>query len=130
MLSLLGTRMKFLFLLISPKYPFTFLKNKVQRIYTWSFYVFWIFGRHISKIVNENIFVWLFIYFNIIWIKTFNINSIIEKVVCSVFYIYIFDFITHFYNTFINMKLLLIHNLCSEMVITVLLDFLSNNSIY
>ena len=35
-----------------------------------------------------------------------------------------FDFITHFYNTFINIKLLLIHYLCTEMVITVLLDIL------
>ena len=45
------------------------------------------------------------------------INNIIEKVVCAILYIYIFDFITHFYNTFINIKLLLIRYLCREMVI-------------
>ena len=52
----------------------------------------------------------------------------------AVFYkkakVYIFDFITHFYNTFIDMKVVLIHYLRSEMVITVLLKNLSNNSKY
>ena len=38
---------------------------------------------HISNIVNKNIFVWLFIYFNIIWIKIFYTDYIIQKVVCS-----------------------------------------------
>ena len=49
----------------------------------------------------------------------FDTDNIIEKVVCSVFYAYIFDFITYFYNTFINIKLLLIHYLCRELVIIV-----------
>ena len=62
--------------------------------------------------------------------KKFDIDNIVKKVVCAVFYIYIFDFITHFYNAFINIKFLLIQYLCSEMVITVLLDILSNNCIY
>ena len=55
-------------------------------------------------------------------------DNIIEKVICAVFDVYIFDFITNFYNTFTNLKLLLIHHLCREMVIAVLLDILSNNS--
>ena len=38
----------------------------------------------------------VFIYFNIISIKTFYIENIIEKGLCSFFYIYIFDFTTHF----------------------------------
>ena len=59
-----------------------------------------------------------------------NFDIIIKKVVCVVFSIYIFDFITHFYNTFINSKALLIHYFCSEMVTSVLLDVLSNNSKY
>ena len=42
-----------------------------------------------------------------------------EKVVCVVFHIYIFDFITDFYNIFTNIKLFPIHYWCSEMVITV-----------
>ena len=46
------------------------------------------------------------------------------------FYIDILDFITHFYNTFINIKCILIHYLCSKMIITVLLDILSGNSKY
>ena len=60
----------------------------------------------------------------------FYIDDIIEKVVCAVFYIYIFDFVTHFYNTFTNIKLFLIHYLCSEMVITILPNILSNCSKY
>ena len=49
-----------------------------------------------------------------------------------VFYVYNFDFITRFYKTFINIKLLLIHYSCREVVINVfvLLDILSNNSKY
>ena len=62
--------------------------------------------------------------------KIFCIDNTIEKLVCAVFYIYMFDFVTHFYNTFINVKLLLIHYLCIEMVITVLLDLSSNNRKY
>ena len=49
-----------------------------------------------SNVVNKNIFVSIFIYFNIIWIKLFYIDNIIEKVQCVFFYVYIFDFITHF----------------------------------
>ena len=94
------------------------------------FYLFRVFYCHISSIVYKNIFEWLLICFNIIRIKIFSIDNIIEKVVCVVFYIYIFDFIIHFYNAFINIKLLLIHYLCSEKVITVLLDILLNNSRY
>ena len=62
----------------------------------------------------------------IVRIKIFYINHIIEKVICSVFYVYIFDFITHFSFIF------LVCYLCSEMVINVfvLLDILSNGSKY
>ena len=72
-----------------------------------------------------------FIYFNIIEIKVFYIDYIIKKVVCAVFYIYIFNFVTNFYNTVINIKLLLIYFMCIEMVITVfLLNILSDNNEY
>ena len=39
---------------------------------------------------------------NIILIKLSYIDNIIEKVVCSVYYIYTYDFITHLHNTFID----------------------------
>ena len=58
----------------------------------------------------------------------FYINNIIKEVVFAAFYIYIFDFITHSYNAFINLSFLLIHCLYSEMVKTVLFDILSSNS--
>ena len=35
--------------------------------------------------------------FNIIWIKKVYIDNVIKKVLCVVFYVYIFDFITHLY---------------------------------
>ena len=53
-----------------------------------------------------------------------------KKVVCAVLYIYIFNFIAHFHNTFINKKLLLIHYLCHEMAINVLHSILSDNDKY
>ena len=69
------------------------MENKIQRIYTISFLVF--FYCQISNIVNKNIFAWLFIYFNIIWIKSFYIDNIIEKLVRSV-YIHYFNFVPYF----------------------------------
>ena len=35
------------------------------------------------------------IYFNFMWVKIFYIDNIIKKIVCAIFYIYIFDFITN-----------------------------------
>ena len=54
----------------------------------------------------------------------------IEKVVYVVFNIYIFDFILHLYNALINIKHFLIHYLCSEILIAVFLNLLSNNNKY
>ena len=59
--------------------------------------------------------------YNIIWIDIFYIDKNIEKVVF--FMSYIIDFITHFYNTLINIKPILIN-------VFVLLDILSNNNKY
>ena len=59
--------------------------------------------------------------YNIIWIDIFYIDKSIEKVVF--FMSYIIDFITHFYNTLINIKPILIN-------VFVLLDILSNNNKY
>ena len=44
-------------------------ENKVQRIYTTNFFY------NISNIVNKNIYIWLFIYFNTVWIKIFYIAT-------------------------------------------------------
>ena len=73
-----------------------------------------------------------FIYFNIIWIKIFDIDNIIEKVVCVVLYAFMFDFITLFLIYTVNIKLVLIHYLSREMLVNVfvLLNILSDNSKY
>ena len=78
------------------------------------------FDRYVSNVVNK-----IFLY-------DFSSILIVFGVVRSVFYVYIFDFITHSYNTFINIKILLIHYLCREMGTNVFffLDILSNNSKY
>ena len=52
-----------------------------------------------------------------------NIISMISSVVCSVFYVYVLDFTTRFYNALIKIKPLLIN-------VFVLLDILSNDSKY
>ena len=118
-------------LIITSSYPFTLLKVKYKGYLHYWFYIFQIFDSYISNVVNKNIFVRLLICFNIIWVKKFYID-IIEKVVCSVIYVYIFGFITHFYNTFINKKIIFIHYLCHKIVtnVLVLLDILSNNIKY
>ena len=74
LLSLVGASIKYLFSLFSFKVSIHVSENKVQRIYTINFWIFWTFYRHISSRVNKNIFVWLFIYFNIIHIKIFHID--------------------------------------------------------
>ena len=76
------------------KVSIRFVENNIQRMYTINFYIFWVFYRNISIVGNNNIFVWLFVYFNIIWIKTFYIDNTIKKVECVTFYVYIFDFVT------------------------------------
>ena len=84
MLSLVGAR-KIPTSVSFFKVSIYFAENKVQRIYTVNFYILSIFYRHISNIVNKNIFVRLFIYFNIIRIKIFYVDNINKKLVCSVF---------------------------------------------
>ena len=97
---------------------------------TINFPEFRIFDRHISNIVNNNIFVWLFIYFNVIRIKTLYIDNIIPKsgmyaFLCLCLWLY-FSFLIFI----VNIKLVLIHYLCHEMVMNffVLLHILLDNS--
>ena len=58
-------------------------------------------------------------------IKVFNFGYIIQIITRTIFNINFLKFIItfHFYNTFINMKLLLIRDLCREMVISVFVLF-------
>ena len=121
---------KCLFPLISSYYPFALLKIRYKGS---TFYIFWIFDRHISNIAYKNILLWLFINFNFIWINIFYINNIIERVVWSVFYVCISDIVTcflyfHQYKTYF----ILIHYLCHEMVTndSVFFNILSDNSKY
>ena len=96
-----------------------FAENKVQRIYTINFYMFRIFDSYVSNVVNMNIFVWLFICFNIIRINIFYNDNIIKKIVCAVFlYLYLclyYSFLIHIINT----RFLLIRYLWRELVIKV-----------
>ena len=59
----------------------------------------------------------------------FDIDNIVEKLVCAVFYIYIVDLITHFHFMLLN-KLFLILGYEMAINIFILLDILSDNSIY
>ena len=119
LLSIVGTSVKYLFPMISLKYPLIKLR---------------IFELHVSNAINKNTFVWLFISLDFIQIKIFNVYHVIEKVVCSIFYIYIFESITHFFN-FIFLALLVFLLICywchdMEINVFVLLDILSGNSKY
>ena len=121
---------KCLFSLISSYYPFALLEIRYKGF---TFYIFWIFDRHISNIAYKYILVWLFIYFNFIWINIFYINNIIEKAVSSVFYVCISDIVTRFlYFHQYKTCFILIHYLCHEMVTNALVFFniLSDNSKY
>ena len=122
-----------LFLLFFFKLSIHFTENKLQKICTISFYIFQIFYCHISNVVNKNIFV-LFCSFSLtvtlIRTKFFKLIKSLRKYYVQFFYVYIFDFITIFYNQFVNIKLLLVHYLRSEMVITFFPSILSNNSKY
>ena len=73
-------------------------------IYSINFYGFRIFDLHIRNQADKNIFAFLasLILFGnyydiyIYYFKIIYTDNIIEKVVCSIFYVYIFDFITRF----------------------------------
>ena len=77
-------------------------KNKVQRLY-----IIWC---HITNVVNINIYVWLlyiFLYLDVTWIKIFDIDYVIKKVVRTFFDID-FSFSAHLYtNMIISMELLI-----------------------
>ena len=97
LLLLVETNVKYLFPLICLEYPFTLPMIRYKGIFT--LLIFTYFESlicHISNVINKNIFVWLFIYVNFIWIKFFYIDSIIEKVVSAVCYNGTFEFNTHF----------------------------------
>ena len=132
LLSLVGTCVKYLFLLISSKYQFTLLiiryKEFILLIFKYFQYLivtcqlWWItiFLYDVSSI--------LILFGSKIFILT---TSSRKKALCMVFYIYIFEFITHFqfklsiWNSF---NLLFVTWIIINVV--VLLDILSNNSKY
>ena len=86
LLLLVETSVKYLFPLLSSMYPSTlsiikiyFINNKVQRIYAINFYIAKIFDSNIPNVINNDIFIWLFIYLNSIWTNIFNINHVSKK---------------------------------------------------
>ena len=96
LLPLVRPSVKYLLLLISSKYAFTLL----IRIYCIIFYMLQIFDCHISNIANWNIFVWLFLSFNVFLNKILYIDNIIEKVAYAVSYIYISVYMLYVYTHF------------------------------
>ena len=70
-----------------------------------------------------------FIYFSFIWVKSFYIDNIIRKVICSFFKFITLTLLLIFY---LNYSYILPLILCRKMVINVfvLLNILSDNSIY
>ena len=86
-------RIKSLILLQSSSYFLISSLLSLER----TFYVFQVFDHHIPNVINKNIFVRLFIYFNIIWIKLFYIDNIIKKVERLVFMFISFTLLLIFY---------------------------------
>ena len=78
-LSSIGTSANYLFSLISSMYQFILLIMRYKGFTLLVLYVAKVFYCHISNAINKNIFVWLFIYLNFIWIKILYINHVIVK---------------------------------------------------
>ena len=95
LLSLVGTSVKYLFPLVSSKYPFIFLRIRYKEF---SLLVF-MYSQSliVTYTVHKDIILHDFLYILILFESNFfYIDNTIKKVVCMVFYIYMFDFITHF----------------------------------
>ena len=73
-----------------------FIDDKVQRFYT-TWY-------HITNVIDENIFIWLFIYQEFIWCRTFYIHHIIKEIVLTIFNII-------FFYTFFSINFFCIYNI-------------------
>ena len=97
LLSLVGISAKYLYKFLSSNYPFTFLKISYKGFALLIFNIFQIFDCHIFNVGYKNISLWLFISFNIFWIKTFYTDNNVKKVVCVVSNAYTFHFIIHFW---------------------------------
>ena len=96
-------------------YPVVLSRIRYKGFIT-NFYVAKVFDRHISNVVNKNIFVWLFIRLDLIWIEIFYIDHVIKKVVCTIFYTYYFEFIVEqfFFGTIFAGKVLLSSHIITE----------------
>ena len=70
------------------------------------FYQYEVTLSHIKNVVNMNTFTRSLIYLAVIWIKIFDIDHVIKKMVPTVFYIELFSYTIHLYiNKMICMEL-------------------------
>ena len=68
-----------------------FIRNKIESSYTMYVDVTSYFGSNIRNVLNSNVILIPFVYFNLIWIKVFNINHVVIKIIRLILYIYFFD---------------------------------------
>ena len=68
-----------------------FIRNKIESSYTMYVDVTSYFGSNIRNVLNSNVILIPFVYFNMIWIKVFNINHVVIKIIRLILYIYFFD---------------------------------------
>ena len=68
-----------------------FIRNKIESSYTMYVDVTSYFGSNIRNVLNSNVILIPFAYFNLIWIKVFNINHVVIKIIRLILYIYFFD---------------------------------------
>ena len=76
LLSSVATSVNYLFPLQSSIYPFALLKIKCKDVWC-----------YITNAVNKNTFSLLFVYFDVIRTKIFDIDCVIDKAVRTIFYI-------------------------------------------
>ena len=93
LLSSVEARVKYLHPLLSSEQQFILLIIKYKG-FTLLSLRFLGFNRHIFFVINN--FFLLFMCFDFIWFKIFFIDHVMKKVVCVIFYVYFFKFITHF----------------------------------
>ena len=68
------------------------MKYEIQWIYTVNIFTMTQFlNRDVSNIVNINVFLQLFVNFEQVWVKLFDINHVVKKVICLIFNVYFFD---------------------------------------
>ena len=94
--SSVESKIKYLFTPFFFNLSVCIINKQIQRVYNVNiFTIIDFFNWDISNVVNTNVFKWFFVNFLQFWLKTFDTDHVVLKIISSIFNIYLFYY-THF----------------------------------